>query len=246
MLARAGSFGVQASSSAKNAFGKSPLSTFYDIFLPLGVRSQLTKAVDLTLPYDLSGQPNTSISDLQIWSKSQGNIGKPGCTGQYCPENKNLRVDTINKTVTVSVDHFSQFVVLNGPPALSGNATFVEEKPIAFNFPNPFDCRTRTISCNVAEGACAGGNVTGVGTVIHYAAPGPVVSLDHRFRIYNVAGELVDEFHKTANGGTHHYDFWDCTNSAGRPVASGVYILEYSVNGRSVFHKMTVIKGSGL
>ncbi len=246
MMARAGNFTPQASSD-KNSFGKSPLSTFYDIFLPLGIRSQLSKPVDLTMPFDLTQSPTTPLSEVQVWSKSIGNIGKTGCTGQFCPETKNVRKDTIAKTITVSVDHFSQFVVLPGAPAITTGGTFTQDKPIAFNFPNPFDCRARTIACNAAEGSCAAANATGVGTLIHYASPGSnAVVVDHRFRIYNVAGELIDEFHRTALGGTHQYDFWDCTNSSGRAVASGVYILEYTVNGQSVYHKMALIKGSGL
>ncbi|MEK7745123.1 MAG: FlgD immunoglobulin-like domain containing protein, partial [Elusimicrobiota bacterium] len=227
-----------------------PLGAFYSIFLPRGIRSQLGKPVDLTLSFDpalVSGSSKTA-SDLNIWyqlpaGKTICPSGKAAQNG-FCIEDGNKRVDTVNNTLTVSVDHFSTFVVASTPTATStqpyGGADIV-----AFNFPNPFDCirHAKTLNNVLFQG---GQGTVFDGTLIRMSLP-PGGAADLSVKIYNVAGELVREIPQAAHpGGFTYYTNWDCKNQGGEAVASGVYIGQVKWGDKKKFFKMAVIKGSGL
>jgi len=206
-----------------------PLSSFYSIFLPLGVRTQLAKAVNISLPYDLSGTSST-IADLNIWSYSNGTVTK---------ETGDRTIDTQNQTITVSVDHFSTFAVFAGSPIFT-SAGFTGGDIEAYNFPNPFDCtpKTKTLD-NISP-------FTFTGTAIRYGLPAGQTA-EATIRIYTVSGELVREFSQgQLPGGNKYYSPWDCKNQSGRNVASGVYIIQISWGGKNKFIKAALIKGSGL
>ena len=225
-------FRVMASTNV-NAF-----SPFYDIFLPLGIRRQLAKDVDVTLSFNpLLLSTATSAQDMNVWYYNP-------TTGRYEIESRNKRIDTTNNTVTVSVNHFSVFVVLGSTPVFAIPNSFSGGEISAYNFPNPFDCNRKTkLLDNVLF---AGGSATFDGTMIHYGLPaGDPAEL--AIKIYNVAGEVVREMSQGAlDGGGNYYSPWDCKNQSGRTVASGVYIGQVKWGDRSKFFKMAVIKGSGL
>ncbi|MFA6092089.1 MAG: hypothetical protein WC986_04015 [Elusimicrobiota bacterium] len=225
-----GLYRAMASSAA------TPMSAFYDVFLPLGIRSQLKKAVDLTLSYDLTGSSATA-SDLNVWYYNTAQ-------GRYVLENTNRRVDEVNKTLTVTVDHFSTFVVLASTPVLTSTTPYTGGEIEVFNFPNPFDCIRHTKSLN--SRLFGGRPITFDGTMIHYGLPAGD-SAELKVKIYDVAGELVREIPQgELGGGFTYYSPWDCKNEGGKSVASGVYIGQIKWGGRNKFFKMAVIKGSGL
>ena len=64
---------------------------------------------------------------------------------------------------------------------------------------------------------------------IVYSVPGNLTSAGIEYSIYNIAGELVFEKSFTVVGGEHP-EYWDCVNSDGNKVASGVYIVRFIMN----------------
>ncbi|MDD5627457.1 MAG: fibronectin type III domain-containing protein, partial [Elusimicrobia bacterium] len=107
--------GLAYSTSTVN--GANPISSFYNIFLPAGVRHQLKQRADLTLSYlpALStGTFNPDNVNVYFYNST---------LGRFVAETTNRRLDEFNKTITVSVDHFSAFVVLEGAPAIAAVGT---------------------------------------------------------------------------------------------------------------------------
>jgi hypothetical protein len=220
--------------------GANPLSAFYSIFLPAGIRHQLKQRADLTLSYSLATSTGTADDKIQVWFYN-------ATLGRFVLENTNRRLDPVNKTVTVSVDHFSTFVVLDTPPVLVVNGSFGGADIAVANFPNPSDC---TVHSNIAKNSTlfGGGGVHNpfLGTMIRTSIPsGDAAEL--KFNIYTVAGEKIRTI---ANGvqtaGRTYYTNWDCKNDDGRVIASGVYIGEAIHGTRRKFFKIAIIKGSGL
>jgi hypothetical protein len=208
----------------------SPFSAFYDIFLPAGVSHSLKKEALLTLKYDDSVE---DPSTLNIYYFDEGN-------NVYLLESTKRVVDESNKTITVAVNHASTFVVLRGNAPVIGANNYTGQDILLYNFPNPFDLKTKTVSLNNAPSSPT---QTIEGTLIKYALPAGK-SGRVRIEIYNVAGERVRALAEDApTGGTYYYTTWDGKNDAGRKVASGVYIARFTLNdGDEKFLKMAVIK----
>ena len=82
--------------------------------------------------------------------------------------------------------------------------------------------------------------------MIRYSLP-PGDAAATTIRIYDLAGELVRKIDQgQVAGNTTNYFPWDCNNSGGRIVASGVYIGEVQWGDQRKFFKIAIIKGSGL
>ncbi|MBI4248788.1 MAG: hypothetical protein HY611_04735, partial [Elusimicrobia bacterium] len=212
-----------------------PFSAFYDIFLPLGVRTSLNKPSELTLHYD-----STTVSDpgkLNVyWFNESANTyvlqqdvlgGLPG-------------LDSVNNTVKINVDHFSTFVLLDAKVAVISSTAAVTSAGLdAYNFPNPFDLRTKTVS--MLHGVSGGQTADVRGTMIYFSVPAGM-SGDGKIDIFNVAGEKVRSIALGALNSGIYYQAWNGQNDSGRDVASGVYIAEIKVGGSKKFIKMAVIK----
>jgi len=241
MAAAIAAYRVQ-SSSAGTIQGANPLSSFYNIFLPAGIRHQLRQRADLTLSYSTVGSPLAAANAeaINVWYFD-------AALGRYVKEDNNRRVDPVNKTITVSVDHFSTFVVLDSTP-IARIQNFVHTNEIlAVNFPNPSDCSWHAnVARNTAFGAGQVFNFRG--TMIRMTLPEPsgVVS-DAKVNIYDTAGNLVRTMNPgPLEGGFTHYLPWDCSNNSGHTVSSGVYFGEVVWGGKRRLFKMAIIKGSGL
>ncbi|MFA5140012.1 MAG: hypothetical protein WC728_12335 [Elusimicrobiota bacterium] len=238
----------EAMASAQNL---NPMSAYYRLFLPLGIRTQLNKPVDLTFSYDQTAldRSTKTVDDLNVWYfKGQNTTcsnGQPARQG-YCLETQERRVDQVNKTLTVKVDHMSTFVLLGEAPALTGDKPFSGSDIQVWNFPNPFDCTQKT-KASSDQVFTAAPQQTFSGTRIRVGLPASSERHDLRIRIYNVAGELVREIDAgDMPGGLTTYVSWGCLNDSGQNVASGVYIGQVDWGGRKKFFKMALIKGSGL
>ena len=123
----------------------------------------------------------------------------------------------------------------SGPPASSGQASGFE---LQQNRPNPFNPET-TIPFVLHEELFVDGRPA-------------VVSI----RIFNLLQQLVASpvalGHSSGEGveliqleylqpGTYEA-FWDGTDQSGRPVASGIYFVQLTVNGVTRLMKMSVLK----
>lgn len=222
--------------------GANPLSSFYDIFLPAGIRHQLHELADLTLSYDLGGSTDTALDDINVWYYNTQ-------LGRFELETRNRRVDPVNKTITVSVDHFSVFVVLDSTPVASRANPVPSDDITVANFPNPSDCIVHSnIPVNANLFSAGGVHAPFRGTMIRASLPGDVNQIEElKINIYNLAGELVKELRPgPVQGQFTHYVPWDCSNNSGATVASGVYLGEVRWAGRSKFVKIAIIRGSGL
>ena len=134
------------------------------------------------------------------------------------------------------------FMVSKVPARVSYSGATLE----VFNTPNPFDLNQKIVSLN------RGGSIAQIktnGTVIRFSVPLSCGNdVKTRFRIYNIAGELVRELNASdmlaggVNGGYYYYLEWDGNNTGGSKCASGVYICMAEVGNLKTSIKMALIK----
>lgn len=134
------------------------------------------------------------------------------------------------------------FAILK-PSLTTGNA-YAGDSFKVYNFPNPFNLDNKTVS--IVNGG-ATNSVATSGTVIKLEVPSTVdANQDAWVRIYNLAGELVDELHLgQISGGKYYYATWDGRNGSGQAVANGVYygiVVVPGVKAKNATFKMAVIK----
>lgn len=204
-------------------------SSFYDIFLPASVRRVFTNRATLTLRYDDDVEDPMALN-IYYFNESQG---------VYTIENNDRRIDTTNKTISVSIGHASVFTVLaSSVPIIRGDA-YASGDVNVFNFPNPFDLQTKTVT--LQDGG--GGTQVIQGTMIKVSLPATVAGMVE-IDIYNVAGDKVRTISTGSCGsGEHCYIGWDGQNEHGADVASGIYIGRLTIGGgNEKFFKMAVIK----
>ncbi|MDP3543402.1 MAG: hypothetical protein Q8T11_13115 [Elusimicrobiota bacterium] len=239
MWAAMSTYRTQASTTQVG--GANPISAFYSIFLPAGIRHQLKERADLTLSYSLAASTSTTDDKIQVYFYN-------AVLGRFVPETVNRRLDTVNKTITVSVDHFSTFVVLDSTPVATSTVSFGGADIAVANFPNPADCIVHSnIVRNATLFGSGGVHAPFLGTMIRTSIPLSGTPADLKFNIYNVAGEKVRTIEQgQVPAGQTYYTPWNCRNDAGQTVASGVYIGEAIHGGRRKFFKIAIIKGSGL
>jgi len=206
-----------------------PFSSFYDIFLPLGVSHLFTNRPTLTMTYDEGADP--SQINVYYFNEAQ-NV--------YTIENDGRSVDTNAHTISVLIGHASVFTVLSSSvPIVRG--TGFDGTIDLFNFPNPFDLKPKAVSLQSTESGVSHRTING--TMIKMSVP---VSLSGavQIQIFNVAGEKVRTLRDTiATGGAHFYLEWDGENDGGEEVASGIYIARFTLDGKNEkFFKMAVVK----
>jgi len=205
-----------------------PLSAFYSVLLPAGLSHTLNNAATLTLQYDSGTDPNTI--NVYFFDGTK-----------YLLENTNRTIDTVNRTISVDVSHFSTFVVLQNDATIvtvDGGAS-AEAQIEVFNFPNPFDLQPKTKTLN------RGGSTTSLatdGTIIRYTIPGSKAGRAS-LEIFDITGNKVRGIDLGAPAtATYHYVAWDGKNDAGNKVASGVYMGVLKVGSEKKIWKMAVIK----
>ena len=121
-----------------------------------------------------------------------------------------------------------------GPPTRAARGGFGIEQ----NYPNPFNPET-TIPFTLGEELFADGNPVMVSVRIFNLLAQPVatpVALAHP------AGPGVEVQNLEYSRPGRHEAFWDGTDQSGRPVASGIYFVQLTVNGQSVTRRMLVQK----
>ncbi|MDE2313971.1 MAG: hypothetical protein KGL04_07340, partial [Elusimicrobia bacterium] len=215
-----------------------PLSSFYNIFLPLGVSTLLSSPAQLTISYSTSVADPSSLNVYWYNALANAYVLQQDVTGT------SPVIDTVNHTITISVSHFSTYVLFNSNQALISSGSGATDFS-AHNFPNPFDLTVKTVQPQHTGGSC-GSSCSIRGTMIAVSIP-PGTSGSASIDIFNVVGTKVRHIDLgSVSGGNYYYQNWDGTNDAGRDVASGVYFGELKVGGQKAFFKMAVIKGSGL
>jgi hypothetical protein len=231
----------RAQASTTTVGGANPISAFYSIFLPAGIRHQLKQRADLTLSYNLATSTSTTEDKIQVYFYN-------AVLGRFVPESVNRRLDPVNKTITVSVDHFSTFVVLDSTPVATSTVSFGGVDLAVANFPNPADCIVHSnIARNSTLFGSGGVHAPFTGTMIRTSVPLAGTAQELKINIYTVAGEKIRTIEQgVVPAGQTYYTPWNCTNDDGKTVASGVYIGEVRHGGRSKFFKIAIVKGSGL
>ncbi len=239
-----GAFGVDASSSVAVTFtrstwnvagaapptGVSAASPFFDIALPAGVGTTLTRPAQLVLPYADGLDPAT----LNLYWYNPG-------SGQYVLSPDSLGqapvVDAAARTYQINVGHFSTFVLLPAGAGVIGGTPFSGGALEAYAFPNPFDLRAKTVTT-----IHGGGSPSIRGTMLRIAVP-PGLTGAGSVKIFDVAGRLVRELDLgTLSAGVSYYRDWDGRNSAGADVASGAYIAVVKVGAKTKTLKLAVLK----
>ncbi|MBI4064699.1 MAG: carboxypeptidase regulatory-like domain-containing protein [Elusimicrobia bacterium] len=213
----------------------SAMSAFYEILLPRGIASQLNKYATLTIQYDTGTVTNPYGLNVYWYNEAAKNY----VLVQNNINGGNPVIDTENGTISVGTPHFSVFVVLANDLALIEGSAYTGGEIEAFNFPNPFDLKQKTLSLSRGGSATS---MTTKGTVVRFSLP-PAVGGSASLEIFNVAGELVRTIKLgDRNGGLTHYVDWDGKNESGTDVASGVYIGLLRVGSHKKFFKMAVVK----
>ena len=110
-----------------------------------------------------------------------------------------------------------------------------------FNFPNPFNLNDKTVT--LTSGGALGLNLSTRGTIIKYCLPAYLgSSVNAKFYIYNIAGELVREIDDgIRSGGFIYYLDWNGKNDSGDDCASGIYFLTAKA-GNKVLNKRKPLK----
>ncbi|MBI5244339.1 MAG: carboxypeptidase regulatory-like domain-containing protein [Elusimicrobia bacterium] len=213
--------------------GIRPLSAFYDIFLPLGLRTQLRKPAELVIKYDTATVSDPAKLNLYWYNEAAGAYILQQDLLGYAPE-----VDPVNHTIKVRVNHFSTFVLINSQAVvITDTGTFSGGELEAFNYPNPFDLSDKEVDLTQA-----GRKEFVRGTMIRVGLPSGMSGAG-KILIFNVAGERVRSLEFAATvGGRYNYVEWDGRNDSGKDAASGVYIAEVKVGGEKKFFKMALIK----
>ncbi len=146
-------------------------------------------------------------------------------------------VDGSARTVTVRVNHFSTYVLLDSAAGAIGGSSFGGGDLDAYNFPNPFDLSVKTVTT-----IHGGGAPTVRGTLIRVSVP-PGLSGGGTLRVFDVTGRLLRTIDLgSLSGGQVYYQGWDGRNDSGRDVASGLYLGQVEVGGRRKVFKMAVLK----
>ncbi|HBW21759.1 MAG: hypothetical protein A2X28_02925 [Elusimicrobia bacterium GWA2_56_46] len=125
-------------------------------------------------------------------------------------------------------------------PSVAG-AAYTGSKLKVFNFPNPFNLKSKTVTSNFGATVADTG-----GTTIHVEVPAANGGAGH-VRIYTLAGELVKDISVNFEAAKHNYVNWDGRNKNGKQVANGVYYGVVELAGKSpnlkdATFKMAVIK----
>jgi hypothetical protein len=149
--------------------------------------------------------------------------------------------------IPILPDDTGLFAVLR--PSQLSTGSFSGSTIVVYNFPNPFNLQSKTVSLNTtASNACTGissPQVTTSGTVIKFEVPAGV-SGHGVIRVYTLSGRLVRDLDQgDVAGGTCTYTGWDGLNRSGQAVANGVYYGILTVGGSkasSGTFKMAVIK----
>ena len=123
------------------------VSAFYEVLLPLGIRTALAKPVQMTI---------SPIPPAPIRRRSTFTGTTPRPTPTSCSRTSpapHRSSTTVNRTITINVNHFSTFVMFHtGVAVITGN-TFAGGDIEAFNFPNPFDWRQTRMTRDPARKA---------------------------------------------------------------------------------------------
>jgi hypothetical protein len=209
-----------------------PFSSFYDLFLPVGVSHFFPegKEARLCLAYD------DSVADpyaLNVYYFNEA-------TNEFLLESENKAVDTDNQRICVSLGHASVFTVLNSSASVISGAGYTGELAV-MNFPNPFNLKTKTVTLQNPGSASASQTVEG--TMMKVSVPADIAgSLE--IEIFSVSGERVRTIRDNIPaGGAHYYIEWDGRNDSGSKVASGTYVARMTIGGgNEKFFKMAVLK----
>ncbi|MCM2266863.1 MAG: carboxypeptidase-like regulatory domain-containing protein [Elusimicrobiales bacterium] len=225
------------------------------------VTSNEDKSIELTLAYDKTTADLTDLSVARYstatskWEDVPGVATVNPLKGTVKVKLKNL-ASVLAKPGTVQVNSFDgrQYVVRpqaagsasSGTfavirPSVAGN-TFSGTKLKVFNYPNPFNLKSKPIANS--HGAAL--DATTNGTVIHVEVPAANGGPCH-IRIYTLAGELVKDLASNCEGGKYNYFGWDGHNAGGQEVANGVYYGVVELSGKkpsreNATFKMAVIK----
>ncbi|MBI5623893.1 MAG: hypothetical protein HY924_08955 [Elusimicrobia bacterium] len=208
----------------------SPFSAFYNVMLPLGLRTSLSKPAQLTVTYSSGTDPSTL--NLYWYNPAANNyILQQDVTGAA------PIIDTVNRTITISVNHFSTFVLFQAGVSVITGDTFYGSDIEVFNFPNPFDLEPKTVTTIHPNS-----NQTVRGTMIRFSLKSGLDG-DGSIKIYSVTGEQIRRLDLGyLTGGKHYYQAWDGRNDSGRDVASGVYIGVVRVGKKFNTFRMAVIR----
>jgi hypothetical protein len=240
-----GAFAVDAASSVAVSFSRSasaaayaagappaPLAgSFYDVSLPPGVPTVLARPAELTLAYSTSVADSSRLHAYWYNPAAGAYILQPDALGAP------LTVDSSARTVTLRVNHFSTYVLLDSAAGVIGGSPFAGGDLDAYNFPNPFDLSVKTVTT-----IHGGGSPSVRGTLVRVAVP-TGLSGGGTFRVFEITGRLIRTVDLGAlSGGQVYYQAWDGRNDAGVDVASGLYLGQVEVGGRRKTFKMAVLK----
>lgn len=250
----AGSAIMNFSKQSKESAGAMGTTTglISDIYSITMENAAINKEITVSLYYDATGVDNTANLNIRQYNET---------TGQWEMISGVVTVNSMDGTVSVDVSSSSilgtssiaragygamatvdlgSFAVFS---ALPQGAAYSGAEFKMYNFPNPFDLKSKQVTeTDTASGSQV---ATITGTMLKYYLPSDKTG-DVKIYIYNIAGELVCTISEgTRNGGYVYYAEWDGKNSSGEDCASGVYFVNVKLDGsklNSKVHKIALIK----
>ncbi|HXS99995.1 MAG TPA: FlgD immunoglobulin-like domain containing protein, partial [Elusimicrobiota bacterium] len=223
-------------SAAADAFGAlapppSVAGALYDVSLPPGVPTGLARPAELTLAYSTSVADPSTLNVYWYNPAAGAYVLQPDVLG--APP----LVDRSARTVTVRVNHFSTYVLLASAAGAIGGSSFAGGELDAYNFPNPFDLKPKTVTT-----IHGGGAPTIRGTLVRVSVP-PGLSGSGTLKVFDITGRLLRTIDLGGlAAGQVYYQEWDGRNDYGRDAASGLYLGEVEVGGHRKVFKMAVLK----
>ncbi len=123
-----GAPGLRGAASNASDVATNVLGSFYDFFLPAGVKRSLSKNAKISIQYSTSTGSDSTMNvyfynDTSSTMTTTSGIAVP--PGAYGIENTNKVVDSVNKKISVSVNHFTVFVVVNSTSDTLGAGTTI-------------------------------------------------------------------------------------------------------------------------
>ncbi len=209
----------------------SAASDLYDVALPGGVPTSLSHPAQLSLSYSTSVANPAALNVYWYNPAARTYVLQPDVLGG-APV-----VDGVARTVTVRVNHFSTYVLLNSAAGAIGGSPTSAGSLSAYNFPNPFDLTYKTVTTILGGGA-----PTIRGTLINVSVPAGLNG-EGMVKIFDITGRLLRTMDMGAlAAGQTYYQNWDGRNDFGRDVASGLYLCEIDVGSQKKIFKMAVLK----
>ncbi|MGH1365981.1 MAG: LamG-like jellyroll fold domain-containing protein [Calditrichia bacterium] len=210
------------------------------------------------------GDAHPQLNDFRIGSRQDDPAA------QFAGQIDEVRLWNIERSMeeirASLIDTLGPEVYTSNTSGLIGYWRFDELEDLGVGLPGANDVRDLSVNGNHGDlvgDALLGGGITGIIGTSEDRVPGRIVlaqnfpnpfnpettirfqlknSTDVRLEVFNTLGQKVATLVDSKHNAGEHTIVWDATNSAGRKVASGLYLYRLTAEGFVQTRKMVVLK----